>query len=165
MRPNAERVVLNGEQYQLESQQTGLQLFDAAGKRMVRQFRWEDIKTWSEARDTSLSISCTDDSVFEFQIGRTQPICVAMKDHTEMLASTKSRERADHEAAIERATRSEERVAELQQQLETVRSDNAKLIDQLQIEKQQKMDAQRAKNQHAEELTELRANARASSSD
>lgn len=164
-RPNAERVVLNGEEYQLESQQPGLQLFDAAGKRMVRQFQWGDIKSWSETPNSSLSINCADDSVFEFQIGLTGPICQAMKDHTEMLSSTRNRERADHEAAVARATRAEEQVIELQQQLGEVRSDLTRLTAELQAERKLTTDAQETVKQHAEDLAQLRANAHASSSE
>ena len=165
LRPNAYRVSLSGHEYQIEAQQPGLQLFDAAGKRMVRQIQWEDIKSWSEDPDRSLTIACTDDSEFEFQSETTGPICQAMKDHTQMLLSTRNRDRADHDAAVARATRAEEAVAELQQQFGGAQSQVARLTAQLQAEVELKTRALEASKQNAEQLGEMRANAEASSSE
>ena len=132
LRPNAYAVRMDGQGYQMEAQQPGLQLFDSTGKGMVRQFQWADIKSWYEDVDRSLVITGMDDNEFEFQTAITGPICVAMKEHTQMLLSTKQRERADHDNAIARAAASEEAASQLQGQLGTSRKDAAKATSDLQ---------------------------------
>ena len=131
LRPNAYAVRMNGQDYQMEAQQPGLQLFDSTGKRMVRQFQWSDIKSWYEDVDRSLMITGMDDNEFEFQAEITGPICVAMKEHTQMLLSTKQRERADHDKAIGRAVASEEAAGQLQEQLDASRKEAAKITSDL----------------------------------
>jgi len=116
LRPNAFHVRLGRDQYQMEAQQSGLQLYD--GSRLVRQYTWADIKSWQEEVDNSVRVTTMDDVETVLEMRNTGPICQAMQDHTKMLRATKQREREDHDRAVARATRAEEAEAALKAELQ-----------------------------------------------